>query len=36
MAGGDDSKAVVATWNKHLDDLWSLAAVPHWRRVTPP
>lgn len=35
-AGGDDSKAVVATWNKHLDDLWSLAAVPHWRRVTPP
>lgn len=29
--GNDDSKAVVDTWNKHLDDLWSLAAVPHWR-----
>ncbi|MFD9330736.1 hypothetical protein [Streptomyces sp. NPDC060065] len=34
--GNDDAKAVVATWNKHLDDLWILAAVPHWRRVTPP
>ncbi|MFD3929899.1 hypothetical protein [Streptomyces sp. NPDC058614] len=34
--GGEDSKAVVATWNKHLDDLWSLAALPGWRRVTPP
>ncbi|MFD4524917.1 hypothetical protein ACFWP7_13540 [Streptomyces sp. NPDC058470] len=30
--GNDDAKAVVATWNKHLDDLWSLAALPHWRR----
>lgn len=29
--GSDDSKTVVATWNKHLDDLWSLAAVPPWR-----
>ncbi|WP_128379874.1 hypothetical protein [Streptomyces cavernae] len=24
----------VATWNKHFDDLWSLAQVPHWRRST--
>ncbi|MFC9846028.1 hypothetical protein ACFWFF_23580 [Streptomyces sp. NPDC060223] len=33
--GSEDSKAAVATWNKHLDDLWILAAVPHWRRGTP-
>lgn len=33
--GNDDAKAAVATWNKHLDDLWSLAAIPHWRRGTP-
>jgi len=31
--GSDDSKAVIATWNKHLDDLWSLAAKPSWRRA---
>ncbi|MFD5629662.1 hypothetical protein [Streptomyces sp. NPDC127072] len=31
--GSDDTKAVVATWDKHLDDLWSLAAIPHWRRA---
>jgi hypothetical protein len=33
--GSDDSKTVVATWNKHLDDLWSLAALPHWRPGAP-
>ncbi|MDQ1037138.1 hypothetical protein QFZ75_003554 [Streptomyces sp. V3I8] len=30
--GNDDARVVVETWNKHLDDLWSLAAVPRWRR----
>ena len=30
--GAEDAKAVVATWNKHLDDLWSLAESPPWRR----
>jgi hypothetical protein len=29
--GSEDSKTVVATWNKHLDDLWNLAARPYWR-----
>ncbi|PBC62943.1 hypothetical protein BKI49_17020 [Streptomyces sp. Tue6028] len=29
---GDDAKAVVATWNKHLDDLWNLSLAPGWRR----
>ncbi|WP_028804363.1 hypothetical protein [Streptomyces sp. 142MFCol3.1] len=29
---GDDAKAVVATWNKHLDDLWKLSFAPGWRR----
>ncbi|MGY6020611.1 hypothetical protein [Streptomyces spinosirectus] len=26
------AEAAIATWNKHFDDLWSLATVPHWRR----
>jgi hypothetical protein len=30
----DDSRMVVDTWNKHLDDLWSLAAAPPWRQGT--
>jgi hypothetical protein len=30
--GTDDARAAVATWSKHLDDLWSLASVPSWRR----
>ncbi|WP_225081020.1 hypothetical protein [Streptomyces sp. CoT10] len=29
----DGTRAAVATWNKHLDGLWSLAKVPPWRRV---
>ncbi|MFF3654199.1 hypothetical protein [Streptomyces olivochromogenes] len=33
--GDEDSKSVVATWNKHLDDLWSLSAAPSWRALTP-
>jgi hypothetical protein len=28
----EESKAAVATWNKHFDDLWRLAAVPPWHR----
>ncbi|MFG1670223.1 hypothetical protein [Streptomyces sp. Y7] len=28
----DDAKAAVATWNKHFDDLWTLAERPPWRR----
>lgn len=32
--GGEDSKAVVSRWNKHLDDLWRLAARPYWRQRT--
>lgn len=27
----DDAKTAVATWNKHFDDLWELAAKPPWR-----
>ncbi|MGW1802980.1 hypothetical protein ACWCQN_45950 [Streptomyces sp. NPDC001984] len=30
----DDTRVAVATWNKHLDGLWSLATVPPWRQVT--
>ncbi|MFJ2888900.1 hypothetical protein ACIO53_22930 [Streptomyces sp. NPDC087305] len=30
----DDVKAVVATWNKHFDGLWALAARPTWHRGT--
>ncbi|WP_053750469.1 hypothetical protein [Streptomyces sp. MMG1533] len=30
----DTTRAAVATWNQHLDGLWSLATVPPWRRVT--
>ncbi|MGR6971267.1 hypothetical protein ACU639_16980 [Streptomyces cynarae] len=30
--GSEDSKAVVATWNRHFDALWSLAAKPGWRQ----
>ncbi|MFD9511249.1 hypothetical protein [Streptomyces mirabilis] len=30
----DGTRATVATWNKHLDGLWSLATVPPWRRAT--
>ncbi|MEU5097741.1 hypothetical protein [Streptomyces sp. NPDC020996] len=33
---GEDSKAAVATWSKHFDDLWGLAAKPPWRRGTAP
>jgi hypothetical protein len=29
------AEAAIATWNKHFDDLWSLATVPHWRRQAP-
>lgn len=29
----DDAKAAVATWNKHFDDLWTLAERPPWRRT---
>nr|WP_245695411.1 hypothetical protein [Streptomyces antibioticus] len=29
---GDDARALVATWSKHLDDLWSLSPKPGWRR----
>ncbi|MDX3799671.1 hypothetical protein [Streptomyces sp. AK04-3B] len=29
--GTDDARAAIAAWNKHLDDLWSLAAPPPWR-----
>jgi hypothetical protein len=28
----DEAKAAVATWNKHFDDLWELAARPPWHR----
>ncbi|MEU6146614.1 hypothetical protein ABZ848_40490 [Streptomyces sp. NPDC047081] len=28
----DDSRTAVATWNKHFDDLWSLADIPPWHR----
>ncbi|MGW3312314.1 hypothetical protein ACWDG9_37670 [Streptomyces sp. NPDC001073] len=28
----DDAKAAIATWNKHFDDLWNLAARPPWHR----
>ncbi|MFF4910526.1 hypothetical protein ACFY2T_37365 [Streptomyces sp. NPDC001260] len=31
----DDSKVAVATWNKHFDDLWSLAGIPPWHRSAP-
>ncbi len=30
------SRVLVATWNKHFDDLWALAKVPPWRRQPPP
>jgi hypothetical protein len=30
--GSDDAKTAVATWNKHFDDLWTLAAKPSWRQ----
>ncbi|MGW5770920.1 hypothetical protein ACWEVY_17470 [Streptomyces longwoodensis] len=29
--GAGGAKTVIATWNKHLDDLWGLAAPPPWR-----
>ncbi|KRD17621.1 hypothetical protein [Streptomyces sp. B21-101] len=29
--GTEDARAAIAAWNKHLDDLWSLAALPPWR-----
>jgi hypothetical protein len=32
LEGSEDAKAVVATWNKHLDGLWDLAETPSWRR----
>jgi hypothetical protein len=35
-SSSEDSWIVVDTWNKHLDDLWSLAATPSWRRGTAP
>ncbi len=31
----DDVRAAVATWNKHFDGLWELAAKPPWRRGAP-
>ncbi|MET7699974.1 hypothetical protein [Streptomyces sp. NPDC005485] len=33
---GDDARAVVATWNQHLDDLWKLSLKPSWRRPAGP
>ncbi|MFD9658002.1 hypothetical protein [Streptomyces mirabilis] len=30
----DATRAAVATWNRHLDGLWSLSTVPPWRRST--
>ncbi|MFI1048477.1 hypothetical protein [Streptomyces griseoruber] len=35
LEGAEDSKALIATWNRHLDNLWSLAAAPPWRGSTP-
>lgn len=32
LEGSEDAKALVATWNKHLDGLWRLAETPSWRR----
>ncbi|PTM98266.1 hypothetical protein [Streptomyces sp. VMFN-G11Ma] len=32
LEGSEDAKAVVATWNRHLDGLWNLAETPSWRR----
>ncbi|MFJ5308379.1 hypothetical protein [Streptomyces sp. NPDC088350] len=31
----DDVRAAVATWNKHFDALWQLAAKPPWHRSAP-
>lgn len=33
---GDDARAIVATWSKHLDDLWNLSLQPSWRRGPAP
>ncbi|WP_330349073.1 hypothetical protein [Streptomyces sp. NBC_00582] len=35
LEGSEDSKALIATWNRHPDNLWSLAASPPWRGTTP-
>lgn len=32
LEGTTASAAAVATWNKHFDDLWTLAAMPRWGR----
>ncbi|MFC9671997.1 hypothetical protein ACFWN5_17635 [Streptomyces sp. NPDC058430] len=31
--GGSADDTAIATWIKHFDDLWSLAAAPAWRRA---
>ncbi|WP_438303587.1 hypothetical protein ACSHXN_22325 [Streptomyces sp. HUAS TT11] len=31
---GDEARTVITTWNKHFDDLWTLAANPSWRQGT--
>ncbi|MES5821605.1 hypothetical protein [Streptomyces sp. RG80] len=33
---GDEARAIVATWSKHLDDLWHLSLQPSWRREPTP
>ncbi|MFC4505553.1 MULTISPECIES: hypothetical protein [Streptomyces] len=35
LEGSEDSKALIATWNRHLDNLWTLAAPPPWRGPAP-
>ncbi|MEU1270855.1 hypothetical protein [Streptomyces sp. NPDC005799] len=32
LEGATAAATAVATWNKHFDDLWTLAAVPQWGR----
>ncbi|MET9911268.1 hypothetical protein ABZZ74_31490 [Streptomyces sp. NPDC006476] len=32
LDGTTAASTAVATWNKHFDDLWTLAAVPRWGR----
>ncbi|WP_416976263.1 hypothetical protein [Streptomyces sp. T028] len=34
LEAAEDSKALIATWNRHLDNLWRLAAPPPWRGPT--
>jgi hypothetical protein len=34
--GTDETKAALATWNKHFDDLWDLAERSRWHQGTTP